>query len=75
MWSLYVGRPWGISIRDISVARPSRDLDRYRGKMWQAVSGNRSDEFAGQGILDPLEACTNANITLCEMMRRINRTL
>jgi hypothetical protein len=75
MWSLYVGRPWGISIRDISVSRPIRELDALKGKMWQAYSGNRSDEFADCGTLDPLEACTDANISLCEMMRRINRTL
>lgn len=75
MWSLYVGRPWGISIRDISVSRPVKELDALKAKLWHACSGNRSDEMPGPGNPDPMEACTDANISLCVMMRRINRTL
>jgi hypothetical protein len=78
MWSLYVGRPWGISIRDISVSRPLKELDPVRQKMWSPkppTAGDGSVTAAGGGMLDPLEACTDANITLCEFMRRINRTL
>lgn len=78
MWSLYMGRPWGISIRDISVSRPLKELDSVRQKMWSPTPPKVGDKsmMAFEGaILDPLEACTDANITLCEFMRRINRTL
>ncbi|KAL7946984.1 fungal-specific transcription factor domain-containing protein [Trichoderma barbatum] len=78
MWSLYMGRPWGISIRDISVSRPLKELDSVRQKMWSPTPpkvGDRSVMALEGAMLDPLEACTDANITLCEFMRRINRTL
>jgi hypothetical protein len=76
MWSLYVGRPWGISIRDISVSRPLKELDAVRRKLWKPYPiNNGQSTVPPEGLLDPLEACTDANITLCEFMRRINRTL
>ncbi|POS74199.1 hypothetical protein DHEL01_v207406 [Diaporthe helianthi] len=75
MWSMYVGRPWGISIRDISVSRPVKELDDIRRKMWKPCPLNDTKiQLSYTGILDPLESCTDANITLCEFMRRINRT-
>ncbi|PMD54418.1 uncharacterized protein K444DRAFT_598015 [Hyaloscypha bicolor E] len=76
MWSLYVGRPWGISIRDISVSRPLKELDAVRRKLWKPYPiNNGQSTVPPEGLLDPLEACTDANITLCGFMRRINRTL
>lgn len=73
---MYVGRPWGISIRDISVSRPLKELDDIRRKIWKPYPlTNSNDRLTNTGLLDPLESCTDANITLCEFMRRINRTL
>lgn len=76
MWSMYVGRPWGISIRDISVSRPVKELDDIRRKIWKPYPPiHFPTQLPNGGLLDPLESCTDANITLCEFMRRINRTL
>lgn len=73
---MYVGRPWGISIRDISVSRPMKELDDIRRKIWKPYPPTSfPTQHPDGGILDPLESCTDANITLCEFMRRINRTL
>lgn len=74
MWSMYVGRPWGMEIRNITVRRPTDEL--YPGKMWKpypAAVGHSSVPV--HGIFFPLESCTDANISLCEIMRRINATL
>jgi hypothetical protein len=83
MWNCYVGRCWsGISIRDISISRPLRELDGIRRRMWKAyplpsegAEGTAESQFQHQALLDPLEACTDAVITICELMRRVNRTL
>jgi len=72
MWSLYVGRPWGINIRDISIPRPPREQDKIKQKLWKANPEVAGDET---GILDPIEACADSNVSLCEMMRRLSRTL
>jgi len=78
MWSLYVGRPWGINIRDISIPRPPKEEDKVRHKLWKphVDDGRRTGaKQETQGLLDPTETCTDSNISLCEMMRRLSRTL
>ncbi|ORY69026.1 fungal-specific transcription factor domain-containing protein [Pseudomassariella vexata] len=76
MWSLYVGRPGGIGIPDITVPRPPSHLDEPGKTMWKPYpmpSGQSG--IPDEGIFFPLETCTDANITLCEFMRHINMTL
>ena len=76
MWSLYVGRPWGISIRDISISRPLRELGFLKRKVWYPYnSPSNLTKAVTEVRLDPLETCTDANITLCVLMGQINRTL
>lgn len=71
---MYVGRPWGMEIRNITVPRPTDQLDP--GKMWKPYpSAVGHSSVPEQGIFFPLESCTDANISLCEIMRRINATL
>lgn len=53
-----------------------KELDDIRRKVWKPYpSTNFQAQLPDGGLLDPLESCTDANITLCEFMRRINRTL
>lgn len=76
MWSIYVGRPWGISLQDITTPRPLDYMDVLKGKTWKpypAACGKLA--IPNEGIFHPLEACTAANIMLCEIMRRVNNTL
>ncbi|KAG4443185.1 hypothetical protein IFR05_001327 [Cadophora sp. M221] len=78
MWSLYVGRPPGINIQDISVSRPEPALDEQRQKRW-IWPPNRSENFSNMqevaGFYDPVEACADANIELCSMMRELRQTV
>jgi hypothetical protein len=76
MWSLYVGRPWGITLRDISVARPSEENSGGRRKFWKPVIDptDNADLIYG-GLRDPIDVCTDHNISLAEMMSRLSRTL
>jgi hypothetical protein len=78
MWSLYVGRPWGINIRDISISRPAIELDKTSNKMWRSYYDHIGvpDSVANPpGLYDPVEACADSNISLCTMMRRLSRIL
>jgi hypothetical protein len=78
MWSLYVGRPWGINIRDISISRPPIDLDRARNKVWKPYYDEMDatdSENEKPGLYDPVEACADSNVSLCAMMRRLSRIL
>jgi hypothetical protein len=77
MWSLYVGRPWGINIRDISISRPQRAIDPVRRKGWSPYGNAQepSNPTTQLNLIDPVESCADANVSLCEMMRRISRTL
>lgn len=78
MWSLYVGRPWGINIRDISISRPSQSLDKVRNKSWIPYSGESKFgtlPIDAKGYYNPIEACADSNVSLCAMMRRLSRTL
>ncbi|KAB5531369.1 fungal-specific transcription factor domain-containing protein [Coniochaeta sp. 2T2.1] len=76
MWRLYVGRPWGIDIPDITVAKPLAVLDDIRGKTWSPYpKANGQSIIPEGGIYFPLEACTAANVGLCEHMQRINTGL
>lgn len=53
-----------------------KELDDIRRKIWKPYPPTSfPTQHPDGGILDPLESCTDANITLCEFMRRINRTL
>lgn len=71
---MYVGRPWGMEVRNITVSRPTHQLDQ--GKMWKPYpSAVGYSTVPGDGITFPLESCTDANISLCEIMQRINATL
>ena len=77
MWSLYVGRPWGMNSRDISVSRPPREIDSIRKKLWTPYgNGREGPNDANQlSLFDPVEACADANASLAEIMSRISRTL
>ncbi|EHK99394.1 putative Nitrogen assimilation transcription factor nit-4 [Glarea lozoyensis 74030] len=78
MWSLYVGRPWGINIRDISISRPPTGLDRVRNKIWKPYYDEMDaadSENEKPGLYDPVEACADSNVSLCAMMRRLSRIL
>ena len=79
MWSLYVGRPWGINTEDISVSRPPKELDKVRSKKWKPPSdlpGSLFDaEQSFQETYDPVEACADANISLCAMMRQLSKIM
>lgn len=78
MWSLYVGRPWGINIRDISISRPPKELDKTRNHLWKAYTDQSNTTTSGnqqKELYNPVEACADSNISLCAMMRRLSRTL
>lgn len=71
---MYVGRPPGMEIRNITVPRTTNQLDL--GKMWKPYPAAAGlSEVATEGVFFPLESCTDANISLCEIMRRINAEL
>ncbi|KPM43003.1 hypothetical protein AK830_g3537 [Neonectria ditissima] len=76
MWSLYVGRPWSFGIQNITTSRPMGHLDGLKNKRWRPYpKACGQSMIPDDGIFLPLEACTEANITLCEFMRRINSNL
>ncbi|KAH7127308.1 fungal-specific transcription factor domain-containing protein [Dactylonectria macrodidyma] len=76
MWSLYVGRPWGMGIQNVTVPQPNSRLDEIERRMWKPYPSAGSHAAVSEnGIFFPLHACTAAIITLCEFMRRINTTL
>lgn len=76
MWSLYVGRPWSFGIPNITTPRPMNHLDGLKNKRWRPYPKAAGQSIIPEdGIFFPLEACTDANITLCEFMRRINLNL
>ncbi|KAM5352840.1 hypothetical protein ACJ41O_005562 [Fusarium nematophilum] len=77
MWSLYVGRPYGMGTQNITVARPAESqLDRQRQRTWTPYpSAAGQSAIPEAGIPFQLEACTAANASLCELMKRINTTL
>ncbi|KAH8585501.1 fungal-specific transcription factor domain-containing protein [Bisporella sp. PMI_857] len=79
MWSLYVGRPWSIDIQDISISRPSKELDKARHMTWNpaAISfkPSPSPNDPINKIYNPIEACTDANVSLCAVMRQLSKTL
>ncbi|KAF7557822.1 hypothetical protein G7Z17_g489 [Cylindrodendrum hubeiense] len=50
--------------------------DTMKNRMWRPYPKPAGQSVIPEaGIFFPLEACTDANITLCEFMRRINLTL
>lgn len=78
MWSLYVGRPWGINIRDISISRPPRERDGSKHKTWQPEPTLRNavpSEKDPPKLYDPIEACADSNVSLCEMMRKLSKAM
>jgi hypothetical protein len=78
MWSLYVGRPWGINIRDISISRPPIEQDEIAKRSWEycpTAENGSGLGYATRYIHDPVEAYGDSNISLAEMMRRLSRTL
>jgi hypothetical protein len=76
MWRLYVGRPWGIDIPDITVPKPLAVLDDIRRKTWSPYpKACGQSVIPDGGIFFPLEACTAANVDLCGHMQRINTVL
>jgi hypothetical protein len=73
-----MGRPGGINIKNIGVSRPVKGADGSGKKIeWSAYGRNKQFHQMGSymDLQNPIEACTDANISLCEMMRRINKTL
>ncbi|KAH6869050.1 fungal-specific transcription factor domain-containing protein [Thelonectria olida] len=76
MWSIYVGRPWGMGIRNVTVPAPQSHFDELESRRWKPYPMARGESSVpDDGIAFPIHACTAANITLCEFMRRINMTL
>ncbi|RFU32302.1 hypothetical protein B7463_g4018, partial [Scytalidium lignicola] len=76
MWSLYVGRPWGITIRDISIPRPTDKPESLATKQRLWYSEPRGlkpvTENSSSTICDPIDACADANVSLCLMMRQLS---
>jgi hypothetical protein len=78
MWSLYVGRPSGINIRDISISRPPRGKNGSKHKTWRpepVMMNGISSIIEAPELYDPIEACADSNVSLCEMMRKLSKTL
>lgn len=79
MWSLYVGRPSSINIQDISISRPSQEQDRIRSKKWSplrdSTEGKPETDQEHEGWFNPIEACADANVSLCFMMRQLSQTV
>ncbi|KAH7131713.1 fungal-specific transcription factor domain-containing protein [Dactylonectria estremocensis] len=76
MWSLYVGRPWGMGIENVTVPQPNSRLDEIERRIWKPYPSVGSHAAVSEnGVPFPLHTCTAAIITLCEFMRRINTTL
>jgi hypothetical protein len=53
-------------------------MDQTIGKLWEHHSKIGSEINIGsesQGIYDPINCCADSNVSLCEMMRRLSRTL
>ena len=76
MWSLYVGRPCGIGIENISISRPSREQNQLTSKTWEPLPEVPYDsENSTQAIHDPIEACADANVSLCVMMRQLSKNM
>lgn len=76
MWSLYVGRPSGLGVRTISVERPDISLDEAKAKLWVPYPRNSAPSVVpAEGLFFPAEAITDATITQCEFMAKINTTL
>ncbi|KFY97712.1 hypothetical protein V498_01908 [Pseudogymnoascus sp. VKM F-4517 (FW-2822)] len=79
MWSLYVGRPSSINIQDISISRPPQEHDRLRSKKWRPLrdsnEGKPGTHQEHEGWFNPIEACADANVSLCFMMRQLSQTI
>lgn len=79
MWSLYVGRPSSINVQDISISRPSQEHDKLRSKKWSPLrdsnEGKPGTDQEVEGWFDPIEACADANVSLCYMMRQLSQTV
>ncbi|KFY09392.1 hypothetical protein V491_08223 [Pseudogymnoascus sp. VKM F-3775] len=79
MWSLYVGRPSSINVQDISISRPSQEHDKLRSKKWSPLrdsnEGKPGTDQELEGWFDPIEACADANVSLCYMMRQLSQTV
>ncbi|KAF2097819.1 putative nitrogen assimilation transcription factor nit-4 [Rhizodiscina lignyota] len=77
MWSLYLGRPWGISHQNITIGLPRRELDAEKNRRWTPYgsSTERLQINNDMNLDDPVEAYGEACVSLCELMRKINRTL
>lgn len=77
MWSLYVGRPWGINIQDISLSRPPKDMDVIISRIWTPNSDaiERLPDQDMVRLFDPVDTCADANVSLCVMMRQLNMTV
>lgn len=79
MWSLYVGRPCGINIEDISISRPPKEQDKVKVKLWKPSVDLPQSPFNSEQIVeesyDPVEACADANVSLCAMMSQLSKTV
>lgn len=75
MWSFYVGRPSGLGVRTVSVLRPDGNMDQLKGRMWKPYPKPAESLIPDEGLYFPREACTDATITLCQFMAKINSTL
>jgi hypothetical protein len=51
------------------------DVAQRTWKPYPEPSSNNQSMLPKEGIPFPIHACTAANISLCEIMRRINTTL
>lgn len=77
MWSLYLGRPDGISQQKITVGLPKKELDAQRKKQWFPYGSGTERHLQDYpaGLFDPIETYGQALVSLSNHMRQINRTL
>jgi hypothetical protein len=62
-------------MRNISISRPPKENDQLRQRLWKPCYGGMDETCLGPSLYDPVEACADSNISLCEMMRRISCTM
>ncbi|KAH9214488.1 fungal-specific transcription factor domain-containing protein [Leptodontidium sp. 2 PMI_412] len=79
MWSLYVGRPSGVNVQDISISRPQVPPGPVKSRVWHR-SSETADPPLGVASLqhdlyDPVEACADANVSLGIMMSKLSKTV
>jgi hypothetical protein len=76
MWNLYAGRPWGLGVQNITIPMPEPETNDSDCRIWKSYpSSVWQPQEPKNNIPFPTNACTSANIALCDYMRQINTTL